>query len=236
MEEEELIDFAEIDAMRREADRHLQELAGARLPEWSEHSALAGHMTPCPFLGTEIPWGELFYPCCGDDIGHALQVFGPYVSRCRFADVFKPAGHRPKFRSHTSGKGLPHIGTVICGEEASKDLEGYPLPVTSHRKDGLLTFLQDLGPLAVFYYRGDSAGEGGSDQRWLMPVLLDVILSRLLEGGLICTDGANGDDLLVHSPRGTVLDYRGRKLTCIATDLPGGDGRGPLKIWRLTGA
>jgi hypothetical protein len=49
-----------------------------------------------------------------------------------------------------------------------------------------------LASLSVFFYRGDSAGEGGSGIRWLSPRLESAVLRRLKPGGLFVSDGSDG--------------------------------------------
>jgi hypothetical protein len=49
-----------------------------------------------------------------------------------------------------------------------------------------------LTHLSVFFYRGDSAGEGGSGIRWLSPKLEAAVLQRLTPGGLFVSDGSDG--------------------------------------------
>ena len=47
---------------------------------------------------------------------------------------------------------------------------------------------KDISPLGVFFYRGDSMGEGGSGNIWFTEEHLTEICDRLMEGGLIVTD------------------------------------------------
>jgi hypothetical protein len=49
-----------------------------------------------------------------------------------------------------------------------------------------------LSHLSVFFYRGDSAGEGGSGIRWLGERLQRAVLERLQPGGLFVSDGSDG--------------------------------------------
>lgn len=49
-----------------------------------------------------------------------------------------------------------------------------------------------LARLGVFFYRGDSAGEGGSGICWLSDRLECAVLERLKPGGLFVADGSDG--------------------------------------------
>lgn len=59
--------------------------------------------------------------------------------------------------------------------------------------DGLTTFL-GLDKISVFYLCGDSMGEGGSGQMWFQEKLFELILGKLVDGGLIVTDGSGKPD------------------------------------------
>ncbi len=93
------------------------------------------------------------------------------------------------------------IGNVVNHPGASRLLEIHDHDEVSHHKDGVLTLLDDLPYISVFYYRGDRPGEGGSDQRWCFPVLLDLVLLKILDGEIFCCDGSNGAGFLFEQPR-----------------------------------
>jgi|GEM_PF-547544 len=61
-----------------------------------------------------------------------------------------------------------------------------------HLQDGLAVF-STLDNVSVFYLVGDSEGEGGSGQRWFQKNVFDIILDKLIDGGLIVTDGSSYD-------------------------------------------
>jgi hypothetical protein len=67
--------------------------------------------------------------------------------------------------------------------------------VTIHRRRGFgeVAFDKVKSLLGVFFYRGDSEGEGGSGFHWLWPQNLKPVLSKLISGGLLVTDGSNHD-------------------------------------------
>jgi hypothetical protein len=68
--------------------------------------------------------------------------------------------------------------------------------VTIHRRRGYgfsaLRKEKGIDKLGVFFYRGDSAGEGGSGNLWLKPDHLDEVCNKLFDGGLIVSDGSDG--------------------------------------------
>lgn len=69
---------------------------------------------------------------------------------------------------------------------------GREIPINLHIQDGLATFIT-LPPVSVFFLRGDSEGEGGSGQRWLGERVFKVVLDKLVDGGLIVSDGSGWD-------------------------------------------
>ncbi len=158
-----------------------------------------------------VPAGPLFYPCCGDDTLHPLSLLLDRISEFHFADV---AGvHLPN--SNPLAKGyfvssqqkidqeyvsvhcpLGDIGYIAVPVnkiiqtwtvQASKQQD---VKVVYHQLDGMLALLQ-LPEIAVFYYRGDSRDQGGSGQSWLGEVLFSLVLEKLLDRGLLITDGSN---------------------------------------------
>ncbi len=234
MEVEEPFDFVEANIMRKHANAILAPM-GLRLPDWPSEPPKAEGMIHHPNLGIEIPWGSLFYPCCGDDLEVALQLFSSYVSTCHFADAYRLPGSQ--FReTRRSGRPeaiqIPHLCRMVIAPPSR--IEGYNCPILLHKKDGLLTLLMDVGPLSVFYYRGDGVGEGGSEQLWLAPLLRDLLVARLLEGGLIVTDGSNGGKDLMRGRQGDVIVHRNRRLTCITSELPASREYCKMCVWQVT--
>ncbi|HPZ44293.1 MAG TPA: hypothetical protein PL078_09865, partial [Bacillota bacterium] len=98
--------------------------------------------------------------------------------------------------------------------------DGSKAEVFCHYNDGILT-LSSLEKLSIFFYRGDSIGEGGSGQWWLGPKLFNYLLDKLLDGGLIITDGSNPDPMyktVAWSPLweyGNDFTYRNRHFKCL---------------------
>lgn len=82
----------------------------------------------------------------------------------------------------------------IYQEVWSNSRDGSKTEVICHYNDGVIA-VSSLDKLSVFFYRGDSIGEGGSGQWWLGPKLFNFVLDKLIDGGLIITDGSNPDPL-----------------------------------------
>jgi len=122
------------------------------------------------------------------------------------------------------------------------------IKVYRHIQDGLITFM-GLDNIAVFFLRGDSEGEGGSGQRWFQPEIFDLILDKLVNGGILVTDGSSNDPktyLTVpwrplwqnkdyrrndNPKRPDDFYYKGRFFKCIEKC---GHRYGPVYIWKVT--
>ena len=194
MEEEEpgeLFSFDEVEALVDESSESLHRQTGVNLPRLTSTPVKAARRLGFVPFGIELPLGSLFYPCCGSDTDHAVTLFGPYVTDCHFSDPYNPPFGRSRPAPDLKGILVPNVETVVVGGRVSRKIDNASCVVYSHEKDGLLTLIEDIGLLSVFYYRGDSYGEGGSNQRWLEPVLFHTVLARLLDGGLIVTNGQN---------------------------------------------
>lgn len=118
-----------------------------------------------------------------------------------------------------------------------------------HQQDGL-TVLSRLKSIAVFYLRGDSDGEGGSRQRWFQEPTFSYLLDKLVDGGLIVTDGSSrdrGDNTSVWKEfwGGTTrninnrrevtsipddFDYKNRQFKCLGQ---AGWRYGPVFVWQV---
>ncbi len=103
--------------------------------------------------------------------------------------------------------------------------------------------------LGIFFYRGDSLGEGGSGNLWLIPDHLDEVCDKLINGGLIVTDGSNHgsyghteyeelwnqsnasgsmEEIIKSAKR--FMDKRGRSFTCVGY---AGKRYGHTLIWQV---
>lgn len=59
-----------------------------------------------------------------------------------------------------------------------------------HKMDAV-PMLMGLENISIFFYRRDSDGDGGSEQYWFSPALFNLVLYKMVDGGLIVTDGSN---------------------------------------------
>lgn len=85
----------------------------------------------------------------------------------------------------------------ILTETYSQIESGRQINVHRHRRRGPSALRKEIGQLGVFFYRGDSPGESGSGTLWLTHRrsrrrrwLMDEVLEKLVDGGLIVTDGS----------------------------------------------
>ncbi len=111
-----------------------------------------------------------------------------------------------------------------------------------------------LSRLSVFFYRGDSAGEGGSGIRWLGERLQRAVLDRLQPGGLFVSDGSDGAMFPQRAPNPfrsvgicdvnvdvasavarvpEIVAANGRQLRCVGY---AGTRYGSTLVWQMPGA
>ena len=173
--------------------------------------------------------GTLFYPCAALDINLVAEVFSDLVESIYLCDVRRPQG-LGFMRSAASKTAIPnhfedsfwvsHVGRVF--QETRSEILTRPrafgdaqAPVNYCVGDAVHFFLQSMGSISVFFYRSDSSipdGEGGSGVLWFGPVLLDLVLQRVVNGGILCTDFSNSYGFLAERLQGLVvgekLQYR----------------------------
>ncbi len=195
------------DANRRH--HHRTPRAGGERP--NTVSRLAFKLTP----------GALFYPSCGSDTYAPLNMFIDSVNAFHFVDhliipplpllqrenrillqgiglaierqeTSEPAGKQNENRNQL----LKHpANDEKCFQETWEFLVGgqrRSVEIFRHHCDNLEAF-GALEHISVFFYRGDSPGEGGSGQMWTGRELFPQIVAKLTPRALIVTDGANHD-------------------------------------------
>ena len=234
--------FAELDLCIASANRKLKRLTDREIPSWrSTVPATLQKWVQSKELGVQLPLGPFFYPCSGNDYEHALNLFRCVVTEFHFADPFWPVRRGLKRELAPGMRDIVNvnsIGSVVNHPGASRSIELSDQYVVSHQRDGLLTVLDQIPFMSVFYYRGDSSGEGGSGQRWCSPVLLDLVFSRILNGGLLCCDESNSSGPIFRKLRtlsvGETFSYRNLTIESVHSDV--GHRNGPMTVWQVTEA
>lgn len=166
----------------------------------------------------------LFYPCSGEDWPRPIDIFAPVISDFWFVDLryftSYPAGRvRPllgpdsyrlqditidgpeeamlEYRTDAkTGKRYLWIEPCTRTEQYCHLESGREIRIHRRRGFGPSAMRKHIQEMGVFFYRGDSLGEGGSGTQWLTlrrshARLITEILVRLINGGLIVTDGSN---------------------------------------------
>lgn len=169
-----------------------------------------------PLTGT-----SLFYPCSGNDMLVPVQVFSPFVTDFWFVDkgYFSPGNQdtQPYGLDIPADSQSPLLAEDEKYEFVERRIIGPPqwdsnirnikpcilserylhrpsntdIDIHRRRGYGFSAFRKEIKSPGVFFYRGDSQGEGGSGNLWLIPEHLDEVCSKLVDGGLIVTDGSN---------------------------------------------
>ncbi len=246
MEEDELFDPKDLDVLPHDildidrcieyANNYLQIATSRSLFNWSDPILTS---SPSDFsyfsdLSINVPRGRFFYPCSGNDFNLPIKIFSNFVNEFHFADVFnRNYGKNKSSKPEVITSEIPWIGKIELGEysQCKKEIDG--MQAIFHRKDGLITLIEDIVDLTIFFYRGDSSGEGGSAQLWQGPVLLDYVLMRIQSGGLLCTDDSNGFGSLFNELRNAhQVDYR--NMTLRRLDTKNLKALNNLKIWQVT--
>ena len=235
---------------------------------------------------TSVAGAALFYPCSGNDLDLPVRLFSPFVLEFWFVDrgYFTP-GHqdtkqygfdRPAHEvAPVLGRDADYqlLGTNIEGPShwslSNRDIEPCILTeiyrhlpsrrtiqIKRRRGYGFSAFRNDIQQIGVFFYRGDSGGEGGSGNLWLKPDHIDEICAKLIDGGLLVTDGSQQSKWTKPAPNSEYwplaqfhggrprpkdpeeilrvtrpfTDSKGRTFTCVGY---AGERYGPTLIWRV---
>lgn len=115
-----------------------------------------------------------FYPCCGKDFEYPSQLLSGLVDRIIFCD------------RHPS-----------CGENFARYKKQYFGSISVEFIEGdVREAIDRINEITVFFYRGDSRGEGGSGVYVLGKKFFDRLAKHFTDGSLIITDGRNSGDKL----------------------------------------
>ncbi len=158
----------------------------------------------------------LFYPCSGGDIHTPIRAFAAIVDEFWFVDINAYIRRVPNSRGQCREPDASSTWELVP-DECSVQTQ-----TCQHKKfnktltlnfvtgDGKVAFDQLYSStganrqLSVFFHRGDSQGEGGSNVYWLKPTghddhatgLLHEVLTTIQSPGIICSDGSNACDSL----------------------------------------
>ena len=118
-----------------------------------------------------MPHRVAFYPCCGRDIEQPLELLHGYADEVIFCESNQSL--------------LPRWKTAVNAATATK-------PAPAFLIGDVREAVSRIAVIDILFYRGDSAGEGGSGVFILGDSFLPYILRRFpAAGGLIISDGSN---------------------------------------------
>ena len=211
----------------------------------------------------------LFYPGAGSDYNEPLELFAPAIAEYWFVDIsyFTQEAADDTQPLITSSRVMEFErfeleGPPIAQMKSRQDASGGTYPflepctrsefythretnsrITVHWRRGFGQRSICLAPdIGVFFHRGDSLGEGGSNTHWLSNRWISDILGRLRDGGLVVTDGSLAHVSQIHKIQKSDLlpecafeqaapfEKWGRLWTCVGW---AGSRNGPTLIWKL---
>ena len=204
---------------------------------------------------------QLFYPCSGSDIFDPINIFLPHVEEFWFADLrYESSVNHPKL-PETEFRPISHNDRELSGYTL-KHNKPFTISIHTHKyvhhateKEITINFCAGHGynvfraalrnnniKLSVFFYRGDSTGDGGSGFCWLKRKLLRYVLTEIEAGGLLISDGSNaipelsichhtntfGEDAIAKSKS---FSHRDHQLKCRGYL---GQKNGPTLAWHVS--
>lgn len=222
--------------------------------------------------------GSLFYPCSGNDLSTPIDMFSGHLSDLWFVDrgYFTPT-HQDTKRYKldldanevspilAGNNNYEPIRKTIIGPSSSRhsngDIEPCVMTETYQNKEtnntfnlhlrrgyGVSALENDMSYISVFFYRGDSEGEGGSGTQWLNSTHFSLVLKKMVSHGLIVTDGSQSCGSKQYAKFATFnrnsegyeayinnheafYDNQGNHFECVGY---AGHRYGPTLIWKLT--
>jgi hypothetical protein len=170
----------------------------------------------------KLQGSRLFYPCSGADLITPIRLFSPYIQDFWFVDrgyfrsshqdtreygLDRPADQHAPLLQRVSDYRLIDVRIEGPHDQSGYDTDIKPcvrtevyehlpsgrlITVNMRRGYGYSAFRDDIGSLGVFFYRGDSQGEGGSGKHWLKKEHIREVLAKLDNHGLMVLDGSDG--------------------------------------------
>jgi hypothetical protein len=195
--------------------------------------------------------GSLFYPCSGRDWDLPIDTFLPWVDDFWFVDVNyrveRPIGpqrslvrvNMEQLEGVTLTARTPYRVTVRHEEHRSRDGRYYRTHFCKGRGYDVFrsVFRVPNKKISIFFHRGDSPGEGGSNFYWLGEDRLPNVIDQLEIGGLVVSDGSLAMEQFRRDfdPEIFELDYvegfdlAGRTFSCVGYL---GQRNGPTLVWK----
>ena len=203
--------------------------------------------------------GTLFYPSAWYDISIPIEVFSSRLSNFWFVDT-DYTGRRPLLENNPDYELVGNQKESVSGETLVKHkpfkIEVYQETYERKQDQRRITVYQCKGygydafrallkcrriQLSVFFYRGDSPGNGGSGFYWLKKPRLKNVLEVLEDYGLIVSDGSNAIRKLrtFHNCSGVgnaaqervrSFTFANRRFECVGYL---GEKYGPTLVWQV---
>lgn len=141
----------------------------------------------------------LFYPCCGDDLEPPVHYFWDEIDEFWFVDKRIPRLQQSLAEeiglevNQRLRRAIRHIlkpqTRVECYCAIDRDNSKRIYCISADAEE----IFPKMNRIDVFFYRGDSQGEGGSNIYWLDKYIQEI-LRKMPPKGYIVTDGSNCKD------------------------------------------
>lgn len=161
----------------------------------------------------------LFYPCAGGDVDTPVAAFNAIIDEFWFVDVNYRVRRLPRLRGPRI-ENIESTNWTLGDSDCLVTTQRFQNPrfnkslclnfVTGDGKtafDNLFADNKNDRELSIFFHRGDSQAEGGSNVYWLNTMdsddnesgLLQHVLTKMEIPGILCTDGSNAiEELRTH--------------------------------------
>lgn len=200
----------------------------------------------------------LFYPMAGRDVRQPINSFLPhYIDTFLFCDMI----HRHDVRDALPAMDFEFQGfdnvldaqiadhwkllranvTTMRWTASKSGLAFRTIYLKADAQELIQTLAARNEQFGVFFYRGDSPGEGGSDVYLLQPPILETTLQIIEDNGVLVSDGSNAipEFSEFHHQRAPVkkirasksFEIQSRRFHCIGTC---GHKYGPAIAWRVS--
>lgn len=125
-----------------------------------------------------------------DDCGYLFEAH-PRLQALSYTTEGELGGDIQYRQDGTTKKWYRWLAPCIRTETYAVTGTDRTIRVIRKRGFGIYTLMNALPYIDIFFYRGDSEGEGGSGDPWYRPDIFRQVLDKLADGGLFVTDGSN---------------------------------------------